>query len=39
MSKAAIYAGFYTLWQTLDVKLEDIKKFFISGNLGFICCL
>lgn len=34
MSKAAIYAGFYTLLQTLDVKLEDIKKFFISGNFG-----
>lgn len=34
MSKAAIYAGFYTLLQTLNLNLKDIKKFFISGNFG-----
>jgi len=34
MSKAAIYAGFYTLLKTLNIELKDINKFFISGNFG-----
>jgi len=34
MSKAAIYAGFYTLLQTLNINLKDIHKFFIAGNFG-----